>query len=70
MHASNNFCESPFGGLLESITKSSMIGLQHTGAISIALRNDDFNVNRIFASNKNVNNGEHVNFLCVLRLIF
>ena len=47
-----------------------MIGLQHASVMSMTRRNRDLNFNRIFASNKNINDGEHVNLFCVLILTF
>ena len=57
MLANNNVSESVFGGLTESITKSSMISLTHAGAMSQSKRNGDFTRELVHAKKRNVDCG-------------
>ena len=52
MRANDNVSESSFGILTEEITKSSMIGLNHSREISMTIRNKYFNIDRLRTSNK------------------
>ena len=52
MFANNNVSESIFGGLTENITKYSMIGLSHAGAMSQSKCNGDFTKELVCSARK------------------
>ena len=50
--ATNNVSESSFGGLTETLTNHTTIGLTNAGAIAMTRQNGDFSTKPIFAQNK------------------
>ena len=64
--AKNNASESAFGSLTENITKCSMIGLTHAGAMSQSKRNGDFAKELVCSRRKKVNKGMSNCFISIL----
>ena len=65
MHA-NNVSESTFGDLTENITKCSMIGLAHVGAMSQSKRNRDFAKELVCIRKKKSNEGTN---MCITQML-
>ena len=65
-HANNNVSESTFGILTENITKYSMIGLAHAGAISQSKYNGDFRKELVYSRRKMSNEGMNMRIAQIL----